>query len=197
MEVQQTNNQRERGNEVYRFASVRKCNVMNEVWIGWYCLWSLLHGDPGCKCEASDNERYTCKGRSMCKGEYSDLRGQLLVERDVSGCLPRTYCPSYGWWLDVVHRNCRVVHLQCRHHGNRLHQVFALSTTESEIKSHKSGFFVLTFVDVGEGKTDSGLGRGDEGEVGTFELLDRLRLMMSVPPSRMLLRAFSLYGIPD
>jgi len=46
------------------------------------------------------------------------------------------------------------------------------------------------FVDVGEGKTDNGLGRGEEGEVGTFELLDRL--MMSVPPSRMLLRAFNI-----
>lgn len=59
-----------------------------------------------------------------------------------------------------------------------------------------SGLSVLTFTDTGEGKPDRGLVRGDEGEVGAFELLDRLRLMMSVPPSRMLLRAFNLYGIP-
>ena len=52
---------------------------------------------------------------------------------------------------------------------------------------------VLTLADTGEGRTDDGLGRSDAGEVGTFEMLDRVRLIeMSVPPSRMLLRAFNL-----
>jgi len=117
MEVQQANNQRE-GTKFTRLAGVRKCNVTSEVWIGWYCLWSLLHGDPGCKCETSDNERYTCKGRSMCKGEDLD-------------------CPSYGWWLDVVHRDSGVVHLQRRNHGNRLHYVFALGGYRGRQHRHR------------------------------------------------------------
>lgn len=76
-------------------------------------------------------------------------------------------------------------------HGHWLHRIFALSTTGSKIRNHKSGLFVQTFMDTGEGKTDNGLGRGDEGEVGAFE--DRLRLIeMSVPPSRMLFLAFNL-----
>ena len=48
-------------------------------------------------------------------------------------------------------------------------------------------------MDTGEGKIDNGLWRGDTGEVGALELLDRVRLIeMSVPPSRMLFRAFNL-----
>ena len=76
-------------------------------------------------------------------------------------------------------------------HGNRLHRIFALSAARSEIRSHQSWLFVPTFMDTEDGRTDNG--RGDEGEVGPFEWLDRLRLIeMSVPPSRMLLRAFNL-----
>ena len=61
-----------------------------------------------------------------------------------------------------------------------------------------SGLSVPTFADTGEGKTDSDLGRGDEGEVGAFEGLDRVRLIeMSVPPSRMLFLAFNLQGTSD
>ena len=54
-------------------------------------------------------------------------------------------------------------------HGNRLHRVLALDTTRSKIRNHKSGLLVLTFTDTGEGKTDNGLGRPDEGVVGPFE----------------------------
>jgi len=49
------------------------------------------------------------------------------------------------------------------------------------------------FAETGEGKTDNDLGRGDEGDVGAFEPLDFVRLIeMSVPPSRMLFRAFNM-----
>jgi len=47
------------------------------------------------------------------------------------------------------------------------------------------------FTETGEGKTDNGLARGDEGDIGAFEWLDRVWLM-SVPPSRMLFRAFNM-----
>ena len=52
---------------------------------------------------ASDNKRYISQESSRCKGEDSDLLGQPLVEGNVSGCLPRTYCPRDGWWFDVIH----------------------------------------------------------------------------------------------
>jgi len=78
-------------------------------------------------------------------------------------------------------------------HRDRLHRIFALKTTGSKIRRYKSRFLVLTFADTGEGKTDNDFGRGDEVEVGACEWLDRVRFIeMSVPPSRMLFRAFNL-----
>jgi len=47
--------------------------------------------------------------------------------------------------------------------------------------------------DAWQGRTDNDFGCGDEGVVGAFEWLDRVRLIeMSVPPSRMLFRAFNM-----
>jgi hypothetical protein len=53
------------------------------------------------------------------------------------------------------------------------------------------GVFVPTFVETGEVKIDN-VGRGDDGEVGPPEWLDRVRLIEISFPSRMLLRAFNL-----
>jgi len=48
------------------------------------------------------------------------------------------------------------------------------------------------FPDTGEGKIDDDLGRGDVGEIGPPEWLDRVRLIEMSVPSRMLFRAFSI-----
>lgn len=55
----------------------------------------------------------------------------------------------------------------------------------------KIGVFIPTFVEIGEVKIDN-VGRGDDGEVGAPEWLDRVRLIEISFPSRMLLRAFNL-----
>jgi len=47
-------------------------------------------------------------------------------------------------------------------------------------------------IDTGDGKTDNDLGRGEAGEVGAFEWLDRVRLIEMSVPSRMLFRAFNM-----
>ena len=58
--------------------------------------------------------------------------------------------------------------------------------------SHERGLIAPTFADTGDGKVDNDLGRGEEGEVGALERLDRVKLIEMSVPSRMLFRAFSL-----
>jgi len=73
---------------------------------------------------------------------------------------------------------------------NWLHRILALNAGSGR-RSESARIIVPTFTETGEGKTDKDLGRGDEGDVGAFEWLVRL-IEMSVPPSRMLFRAFNL-----
>lgn len=92
----------------------------------------------------------------------------------------------------MVDRNRRIVHLHRMNHGKRLHRVFTLNMTGSKITGHKSGFLVPTFMDTGEGKIDSDLWRGDEGEVGALDPPDRVKLIEMSVPSRIAFRAFNL-----
>lgn len=92
----------------------------------------------------------------------------------------------------MVHRNRRVVHMYRMNHRNWVHRIFALNTNRLKIASHKGGFLAPTFMDTGEVKVDKDLGRGDEGEVGALELLDRVKLIEMSVPSRMLFLAFNL-----
>ena len=82
----------ERGRE--RSLQACKCVfVMNEIF------------DVSRVCRPFSKIRYISQEKSICKTEFSYLRGPPLVDGNVSGSRPRTYCPRDGGWFDVAHRN--------------------------------------------------------------------------------------------